>query len=211
MLDGYVSEKEQIESIRKWWTENGKFIAIAIIIGLAIGFGWRYFHTFEKRRAENAAMVYQSVTQADAQGDITTAQGGAKVLMDQFLGSPYASLAALLSAKESVAQNQLPAALTQLQWVIKNSNQKRLQQVARIYAARILLAQHNSVAAMNELKIVNDKSFEPLINWVKGDIDAQNGDATKARAHYADAKSALAEFPPAVDFLDKQIAQPINK
>lgn len=210
MLDGYVSEKEQIESIRKFWNEHGKFILIAVVIGLLIGFGWRYFHTLEKRRAENAAMVYQSVVQADSQNDVATAQGGAKLLMTHFSSSPYASLAALLSAKEAIAKNDLPGALTTLQWVIKNSDQKRLQQVARIYAARILLAQNNPTAAMNELKTVNDKSFDPMINWVKGDISTKENNAINARDYYAKAKNALAEFPPAVDYLDKQIAQPIN-
>jgi predicted negative regulator of RcsB-dependent stress response len=209
MLDGYVSEKEQIESIRKFWNEHGKFIVIAIVVGLAIGFGWRYFHTFEKRRAENAAIVYQSIMSADAKGDVTTVQGGATVLMTQFSSSPYASLAALLSAKEAISKNDLSGALTSLQWVIKNSDQKRLQQVARIYAARILLSQNNPAAATNEIKIVDDKSFEPLIDWVKGDIDTQEKNAVKERAHYEDAKREFAEFPPAVDFLDKQIAQPI--
>ncbi|HLB56959.1 MAG TPA: tetratricopeptide repeat protein [Coxiellaceae bacterium] len=210
MLDGYVSEKEQIESMRKWWNENGKFILIAVIIGLAIGFGWRYFHKFEKQRAENAAMVYQSVMQADSQGNMTTAQGGIKILMKDFSGTPYASLAALLSAKEFVTGNNLSGALTSLQWVIKNSNQKRLQQISRIEAARILLAQNKTDDAMNEIKIVNDKNFLPLINWVKGDIYTKENNAEKARAHYSEAKSALAGFPPAMDFLNKQIAQPIG-
>lgn len=209
MLDGYVSEKEQIESIKKWWQENGKFLLIAIVIGLAIGWGWRYWHTFQKTRAENAAMIYQSILQADSQNKIETVQGGVKILMEDFSSSPYASLAALLYAKEAVAKNQLPDALQKLQWVIKESNEKRLKQLARIYAARVLLAQNNSAAAMNELKIVDDANFDPLINWVKGDIYVKEGNAKKAQEYYTEAKNALAGFSPAVDFMDKQIAQPI--
>ncbi len=207
MLDGYVSEKEQLESIQKWWRENGKFLMIAIIIGLAIGFGWRYWRTLSMHRAENASVVYQSVLQADSQNKITTAQGGATILMNDFSSSPYASLSALLFAKEAVAQNALPTALTKLQWVIKNSDQKSLKQIARIDAARILLSQKNTTAAMNELKIVDDKSFLPLVNWVKGDIETQLGNAVAAKQDYLAAKKALAEFPPANDLLKQQLAQ----
>ena len=136
MLDGYVSEKEQIESIRKWWNANGKFIVIAVIVGLGLGFGWKYWHQLQLRRAENAAMIYQSVVQADAQNNVKTAQGGAALLMEQFPKTPYASLAALLSAKESVVQTNYADALTQLNWVIVHSNQSRLQQIARFVIAK---------------------------------------------------------------------------
>src|SRR3990167_11192086 len=209
MLDGYVSEKEQIDEIKKWWRENGKWITIAVIVGLAIGFGWRYWHTLQIRRAENASIIYQSVLEADSQNKTATVQGGAALLMKDFSSSPYASLAALLSAKEYVAQNDLKTATTSLQWVIDHSNQKRLQQIARISTARILLSQGQTQLAMNELKVVNDKSFEPLINWVKGDIFVKEGNAVDAQKYYTLAKNALPEFPSAIDFMDKQIAQPI--
>ncbi len=209
MLDGYVSEKEQLESIGKWWNENGKFLLMAIAIGLAIGFGWRYWHTLQMRRAENASVVYQSVLEADSQNNTATVIGGAKLLMNRFSNTPYASLAALLLAKESVAQNNLSLALKNLHWVISNSDQKRLQQIARLSSARILLAEHNPKAAADELSVVDDKHFAPLIAWLKGDIDTQEGNAIGAEAHYTEAKSALAGFHPAMDVLDKKIAQPI--
>ena len=210
MLDGYVSEKEQIESLRKFWNEHGKFILIAVIIGLAIGFGWRYFHTLEKRRAENAAMVYQSIAQADAKGDFTTVEGGANILRVHFSNTPYASLASLLSAKEMVTKNDLSGAISTLQWIVAHSDEQRLKQIARIDLARIYLSQNNTAAAMTELAVVNDKTFEPLIDWVKGDINAQEHHAKEARDYYEKAKNALAEFPPAAKVLDKKIAQPIN-
>lgn len=208
MLDGYVSEKEQLEEIKKWWHSNGKLIAIAIVIGLAVGFGWRYWQKMEINRAENAAMIYQSVVQADAQNNITTAQGGAKILMAQFSSSPYASLGAFLWAKEAVAKNDLSTALAQLQWVIHHSDQNRLKQMARISAARILLSQGNLKAAMTELKTVNDKQFAPLIAWVTGDIFAQEGNAKKAAAQYQIAKNGLTGFQPAQTYLDQLLATP---
>ncbi|OGT42209.1 MAG: hypothetical protein A3F13_02120 [Gammaproteobacteria bacterium RIFCSPHIGHO2_12_FULL_40_19] len=209
MLDGYVSEKEQIDAIQKWWRENGKWITVAVIVGLVIGFGWRYWHTMQLRRAENASVIYQSVLEADSQNQAATVQGGAALLMKDFSSSPYASLAALLLVKESVAQNDLKKASSQLQWVIDHSNQKRLQQIAHISRARILLSEGKTHLAMNELNIVSDKSFEPLINWVKGDIFVQEGNVKEAQKYYTLAKNALPEFPSAVDFMDKQIAQPI--
>ncbi len=210
MLDGYVSEKEQIESIRKWWHSNGKFILIAVVVGLSLGFGWKYWHQLQLRRDENAAMIYQSIIQADSQNNIKTAQGGAKLLVDQFPKTPYASLAALLSAKEFVSQANYADALTQLNWVIAHSDQPRLQQIARISAARILLSQNHPAEAMKTVSVVNDKYFAPLVAWVKGDIYTQQGDAKNAQANYAIAKDAFAQFPPAANLLNQLLAQPVK-
>ncbi|OGT33185.1 MAG: hypothetical protein A3C44_06335 [Gammaproteobacteria bacterium RIFCSPHIGHO2_02_FULL_39_13] len=209
MLDGYVSEKEQLEDIKKWWNENGKFILIAIVIGLGIGFGWRYWHRLEITRAENAAMVYQSVMQADEQKNTATVLGGAKILMEKFSGTPYASLAALLWAKEAVTQHDLKTASEKLSWVITQSDQARLKQIARISQARILLSENNTQAAMQVLSTVNDKEFAPLIAWVKGDIYTQEGDAKNATHQYQIAKSGLTEFPPAANLLNQLLAQPV--
>lgn len=206
MLDGYISEKEQLESLRKWWNEHGKLIAIAIVIGLCGGFLWKYWRNVEVRYAENAAMLYQSVLNADAKNDTVTAQGGAKILMERYTHSPYASMAALLSAKESIVKNDLSAALTDLQWVIHHSKQKRLQQMARLDAARILLSQQKPALAMQQLKTVDDKSFQPLIDWVTGDINAAEGNKIAADTAYRKAKNAFADFPPAQQLMTRELA-----
>lgn len=206
MLDGYISEKEQIESIRKWWRENGTFLLIAICVGLSIGFGWHYFHRYEARRLEQASMIYQSVLQADAQNKISTAQGGAVILMKDFSGSPYASLGALLFAKESVVQNNFSIALEKLQWVIDHGNVNSLRQIARIYAARILLSQGKTADALTQLSVMNDQQFLPVVNWVKGDIYTKTGDVKKAKIYYQNAKTALVDFPPAQALLTQQLA-----
>jgi predicted negative regulator of RcsB-dependent stress response len=136
MLDGYVSEKEQIESIRRWWNEHGKLLLLAVAIGLLIGFAWREWQKLGVQRAEDAAVVYQQVLQADSDKQFKTAQGGATILKQHFSHTPYASLGALLAAKEAVNAERLPQALTELQWVIDHSAIARLKEIARINAAR---------------------------------------------------------------------------
>ena len=206
MLDGYTSDKEQVESIRKWWDESGKGIVLAIVLGLAIGFGWKYWHQLQIRRAENASVVYQSVLQADMQNHLSKAQGGATILMTRFSGTPYASLAGLLFAKEAVAQNNLPLALSKLEWVISHSHSPQLKQIAQLSAARILLSQGNTTAALAQLKTLSSKQFQPAEDWIKGDIYSKEGDVKKAKAHYQSAQSALQGFSEADAALTAQLA-----
>lgn len=206
MLDGYVTEKEQLEEMGKWWKENGKWITVAIIVGLILGFGWRYYHKIETRRLENASTIYQSILGADKQTQFKTAQDGAAILIKNFPKTPYASLAAMISAQESVAQNKLTIALDQLNWVIKNSSSARQKQIARINAARILLSQNKTQDAISMLNTINDKTFMPLIDLVKGDIATKMGDAKSAQADYENAKSGLSDFPPATQLLNMKLA-----
>ncbi|MDP1574023.1 MAG: tetratricopeptide repeat protein [Coxiellaceae bacterium] len=201
MLDGYVSEKEQIESIRKWWNEHGKLLLLAVGIGLLIGFSWRQWQKLQLQRAENAAVVYQQVLQANSDKQIKTLQGGVAILKQHFSGTPYASLGALLAAKEAVNQKQLPEALTELQWVIDHGAVSRLKEIARINAARVLLAQSKPKEAEAVIKKMDDKSFAPLVSWVKGDIAMQEGNQQSAQKYYQEAKNGLADFPPAATVL----------
>lgn len=208
-MDGYVSEKEQIESIKKWWKEQGKFVAVAVVIGLAIGFGWRYWHTLQARRAENAAMIYQSVLQADRAKQSVTVQGGAKILMKQFPSSPYASLAAMLWAKEAVLVKKYDVASSKLQWVVNHTKEKRFKEMALISMARILLEQGKRAQALTYLNAVKGRAFKPLIYWIKGDLYRQQGNNVLAKQFYQSAKHALVSVPPATALMNMNLAQPL--
>lgn len=201
MLDGYTSEKEQLESIRKWWNEHGKAILIAVVVGLGLGLVWRYWHKLSVQRSENASVVYQQVLEANSKGQTKTVQGGVDFLMSHFASTPYASLGAMLYAKNAVMQNQFPDALTKLQWVIDHGSVKRLKEVARISSARILLSEGKPADALKQIKVVDDNSFMPLVEWVTGDIDTAQGNAAEAKKHYQNAKNELVDFPPASDVL----------
>lgn len=209
-MDGYVSDKEQIESIKKWWKEQGKYVAVAVIIGLGIGFGWRYWHQLQDRRAQNASMIYQSVLQADGAKQSVTVEGGANILMTQFSSSPYASLAAMIWAKEAVLTKKYDIALAKLQWVIDHSKVTQLKDIALISSARIFLEQGNADQALSYLDRVKGTNFAPLVEWVKGDAYRRKGDATQSYAAYQKAKEALQSVPPADAVLNMNLAQPVN-
>ena len=206
-MDGYISDKEQMESIKKWWDETGKYIAIAVVIGLLIGFAWRYWQKIQRHMTDNASAIYQSALVAETNHETTTAQGGIAMLKKDFSNSPYASLAALLAAKMAVANNQLPQAVAELRWVMENGKEPRLLQIAHIQSARILIAEKKSQEALTELNTVQDKSFLPLIEWVKGDAYTQLHNAADAQRAYQKAYDALYTVAPAQALLQKQLAQ----
>lgn len=212
MAEYDMTNREQAEMLKKWWKDYGRAIAIAIVIGLIVGFGWRYWHKHQQKQAEQASLLYQSMSALDYQKKPKLARKFAQQLMQDYRRSPYAAFAALWSAKEAVQKNNLAAALANCQWVLKNSKVASFKQIARLRAARILLAQKKSNEALAMLSTVNDKTFEPLIENVKGDIYTAMGNNKAARKAYQAAKVGMSSAIGTTDpLLDMKLAQPISE
>lgn len=202
-----LTDKEQIELIKKWWRQYGFVITIAVVIGLAIGFGWRYWHRHKIVKAEEASVIYFQMQNAAADNKFDVAQGLATRLIDEYRHTPYATLGALLWARDAVLQNNLKLAREKLDWVIKNGKMVSLKQIARVRAARILTAQKKYQTALNILKAIDDPTYQPLIDSVKGDIYNAQGKKALAKQSYQAAKSGFETSGIVDPFLTMKIAQ----
>ena len=60
-MNDNMSDKEQIDMLKKWWTNYGKSILIAIIVGLLLGYGWNYYRTHQATTREQASLIYQKL------------------------------------------------------------------------------------------------------------------------------------------------------
>jgi len=186
-----MTDKEQIDMIKKWWNDYGKTLAIAIIIGLALGFGWRYWKSYTIKKAEQASSLFEHVMTASSNKDYKSADEYAQQLESNYKRTVYASMAALIQASDAVKQNKLNEALSKLQWVIANAKVDSIKQTARLRAARILLAQNKTADALTLIQTIDDKAFQPSIEIVKGDIYSKIGNKEKAQLAYQAANTAL--------------------
>ena len=187
----YLSDKEQVEAIKQWWKNYGRAIAAAIVVGLLIGFGWRYWHRHKTQQAERASMIYMQLEVAVEQHQTAFASQLTAELVKDYADTPYAGLASLLEAKNAVSQNKFDIALARLRWVMQHAKMKSIQQIARLRAARILLAQQHPQAALSLLKTIDDPTYRPMIDNVKGDIYAAQGDKESAKQSYQAAQNEL--------------------
>lgn len=203
-----LTDKEQVEMLQEWWKDYGKAIAIAVVVGLAIGFGWRYFRQHKVEHAEKASVIYQAMLTADSKKEYATAQQYATELVQRYNHTPYADMASLTWAREAVLQNNYQLALTQLHWVIDNSKIPTLKQIARLRASRVLLAQNKSQEALNVLKIVNDLMYQPLIDQIKGDAYAALGNHKASTASYQSAQTGLLAAGMEDPLLNMKLARP---
>lgn len=190
-MPAYETDSEQIELFKKWWGDYGKWIIIAVVVGLLAGLGWRYWQQQQVEQRQQASLLYQQLIVAERNNTPDAALQMAMEITKRYANMEYAGLANLIAAKIAVAQNNNGLAEQKLQWVIEHSRNASIKQIARLRQARILLSQNKMAQAQQLLTIVDDKTFQPAIDEIQGDIYTALGDTAKARQSYQAAQAGF--------------------
>ena len=183
-MESYLSEKEQINKIKKWWRKYGLTILICVIVFFAANIGYRFWKKHKEERASQASMLYEQMLSSDFSNDSVNTMLFAKNLISNYSNTPYASLAGLLLAKENVDAGKLQKAHENLLWVVNNSSVDSIRQIARIRDARVLVAQHKIKEALRELNAVNNKAYIGTVEEIRGDIYLSMNEKQKALEQY---------------------------
>ena len=196
-MDAHLTDEEKLAEVKKWWGENGGSIITGVVLGLAVLFGGKAWFAYQERNAETASNIYTTLMTALESGDNQVVTERAAMLISDYTGTPYATLAALALARTSIEAGELAAARSHLQWVLDNSDSGIMRDTARLRMARVLVAMGDLDAARALLdQATSGTAFDPLYNEVRGDIDAARGDLTAAGKAYRAALDATAENAP---------------
>lgn len=190
-MEGYASEQEQVESIKKWFKENGKAIVAGLILGVIVLVGWQQWRAYIKNQRETASMEYEQVMLALSRHDYAAVVERGSRLLIEYDNTPYAGLAALAVAKAKLEQGDGAAAKSFLQRVIDGADEMLLQQIARLRLARLLLAEGKANEAKTLLEKADLKGFEAVAEELKGDVYMALNARDAAKAAYTKALNAL--------------------
>ena len=184
------TDEEQIEMLKTFWKEYGRYILIAVIVGLLIGYGWQYWKKRQMTRTLQASHLYYQIITPSDQDRLSQSQLAiAKQVVSHYPQTPYASLASFMFAKQQIGVQKYNQALPYLSWVITHSHVDSFKQLAKIRKARIEINLHKSRQALSTLHGVDDIGFVPMIEMVRAHAYLQLGDKVKAKALYAKAKA----------------------
>jgi predicted negative regulator of RcsB-dependent stress response len=195
-VDQYRTEEEQVEALRRWWDENGKSIIAAIVIAVALGFGWQTWKSNDQREQESASDLYQAMLQAVAvgAGDMTPAQQAtgvelAEQLKNDYSGSTYAQFAAMHLARLAVEENDLAEAEAQLRWVLGKADKgSDAAQVAQMRLARVVAASGDTDQALAILEQGDEGPYQASYAIARGDTLLALGRNDEAREAYSNAR-----------------------
>ena len=184
-MDANLTDDEKLAELKKWWGENGGSIITGVVLGLAVLFGGKAWFAYQDRKAEAASNIYTTLTVALERGENQIVTEKAGVLVADYTGTPYATLAALALAKMNIEAGKLAVASSHLQWVIDNTRSDISRDTARLRLARVMVAMDDLDGALVVLgQAVPGTSFDPLYTEVRGDVDVARGDLAAANKTY---------------------------
>jgi predicted negative regulator of RcsB-dependent stress response len=190
-VEGYTSDQEQVENLKRWWKANGKSIILGVALGVVIVVAWRWWFSHQQKQSELASEIYEQVLQQIQKGDSAGALDKGGQLMQAAATSNYSVLTALELAKLKADQADLEGARYYLQWVVDHASPAPLKDVARMRLAQVLLAKGDSAGALQMVNAVEGKTFTLPAQELKGDILLAMGKRDEARAAYTAAAAAI--------------------
>lgn len=186
-------EDELLHILIQWFKKHGKSLIITTFIFLSIGLGWFFAKQQNNNRLTQASVLYEELIENLSKQNLQGTQDLAKKLVETYKTTPYGKLGALLLSKQFVEAGKLDLAREQLSWVMEKSEIPGIRQIARLRLARILLSENQYEEALKTINSIDDTTFSPLINQIKGDIQTASGLKQAAKASYSE---AIKHWPP---------------
>lgn len=184
------AEEQQVEQIKKWWSENGRTVVAGLVIGLGGVFGFNSWNAYKERQAEQASRQYAELVSTATAGRHEQVLRQVTDLVDEFPKSGYAALGSLLAASSAVSTGKHDVARSHLSWAVENSAIAELADVARLRLARVLTANGDYASARTTLDAITSDAYAALAGELRGDISHAKKDTDAAAAAYRDALAA---------------------
>ncbi|ADU70226.1 YfgM family protein [Pantoea sp. At-9b] len=193
-MEVYSNENEQVDALRRFFANNGKALAVGVIIGIAALGGWRFWASHEAGNDKAASAEYQKLTSAMQADKPQTLEAVASFASEN--NNTYGALASLDLAKQYVETNQLDKAIALLQSGLKDTKDANLQAVINLRLARIQLQQNQADAALSTLNNVKGDGWTAIVADIRGEALLSKGDKQGARDAWS--KGAESQASPAL-------------
>lgn len=202
-----LEEQEQISQIKGWWEENGKRVTALAVAAALASVGWQGWNWYRGKQGAEASALYAVVQQAAAEQNAQKVREAAGQIIDKYSSTPYADLAALLSAKVQNDAGDLKNARVPLNWAVEHANDPALRSIARLRLAAVLFDDKAYDEALAQLQAPVEGELAARFSDLKGDILVAQGKPAEARVAYKAAVEALSTAVKAESSTLREIAQ----
>lgn len=202
-MDDLLSEKEQIDQIRSWWSEYGGYVIAGLGLGIALLGGWNYYQGSKLDAQLEGSVLYESLTAHIVSGDLEPAEAVADQLGTGYAQTSYAAQAQLAMARLYMDKNRDQDAADALSGVLAGDADDEIKLVARARLARVLLYQGKPQEVVDLLADQQSISFGAVYGELLGDAYHELGRIEDAQAAY---QSVMLD-PLARDTVDQQLVQ----
>lgn len=175
-MDAYRTEEEQVEAIKRWWSDNGKGVVAAVVIGVLGSVGWQSWQDRQEAQAEAASGIYQellalSSEQLRGDADKVRLDELAAVLTEDYAGTGYAELGQLLQISSWVAQGRTQEALAALSALEgRVADDAAMYPVVKLRRARLQASMGDTEQALQALSSLENSAVAAAAWQAKADI-----------------------------------------
>jgi predicted negative regulator of RcsB-dependent stress response len=183
-VDDLLSEKEQIEQLRSWWSQYGGYVIVGIAAGALLLFGVNYYKSSKLDAQLEASALYESLTDLVVDGNLEKAEVVADELATAYAKTSYAAQSKLAIARLYMDKNRDQDAADVLQRLLDGDASEPLKQVARLRLARISLYQDKPQEVVDLLEGQESPAFAAAFGEILGDAYYALGRVADAEAAY---------------------------
>ncbi len=181
-MDDLLSEKEQIEQIRTWWSEYGGYIIFGVAAGALLLFGYNYYQSSKLEAQLEASALYEELTNHVVDGDLDEAEVIAGELGAMYADTTYSAQSKLAIARLYMDKNRDQDAADVLSDLLASDSGDVLKHVARLRLAKILLYQDKAQQVVDLLENEDNPAFSAGYSEVLGDAYHALGRVEDAQA-----------------------------
>jgi len=182
-VEVYTTENEQVDAVRRFFAENGKALAIGVVLGIAALGGWRYWQSHESSAMADSSVAFQQANQA-----VTDKKAQGVENLEKFAQSNknnYGVFASLQLADHFVEAKDFANAEKQLVAAQSQAKEENLLSLVSLRLARVQSQQKKFDDALKTLDGVKGEGWIALQQDVRGDVLLAKGDAKGAREAFS--------------------------
>ena len=183
-MDDLLSEKEQIDQIRSWWSEYGAYVIGGIVIGAGLLFGINQYQAKQLAAQHAASTAYEALLVQIVDGDLDAAETTSNEIASEYSDTTYVGQAGLAMARLYMDKNRDQDAAEALERVVNGNAGDELKHVARLRLARIYLYQDRPQDAVDLLANEDNSAFAAAFGETLGDAYTALGRIAEAQDAY---------------------------
>jgi predicted negative regulator of RcsB-dependent stress response len=183
-VDDLQSEKEQIEEIKAWWAEYGRYIIAGIVIAVGLLIGFNQYSASKIKAQTEASALFETLAGHVADGELEEAVAVSSELSSNYANTAYAAQSKLAMARLYMDKNRDQDAVETLKELLAMRDNAALRHVGRLRLARIYLYQDKPQDVIDLLEGQDNDAFAGLYAEANGDAYAALGDYNKAEEEY---------------------------
>lgn len=168
-MDDLQSEKEQLEEMRAWWAEYGRYVIAGIVIAIAGLVGFNQYTSSKLAAQTEASLLYESLAEHVVDGDLDDAESVADDLANNYANTSYAAQSKLAMARLFMDKNRDQDAADVLNELLALRGNDELKHIGRLRLARVLLYQDKAQEVVDLLADSESAAFAALYSELRGD------------------------------------------